>query len=87
MPAEGVAGVWLLTTSSKFQLALSINFLGLLTIWLCTAALSVRLHEKLNGGFDEKLIRRLVASNWPRTLLWTGRGALLLFLFGDLIYC
>ena len=40
-------------------------------IWLSTFFLQVPCHEKLKRGFDEKVIRKLILTNWIRTILWT----------------
>ncbi len=45
-------------------------------IWLSTAAIQVPCHGKLALGFDKRIHRRLVASNWIRTLAWSARGVL-----------
>lgn len=42
--------------------------------WLSTAFLQVPLHGKLQEGKDEQAIRRLVRTNWIRTIAWSGRG-------------
>lgn len=48
---------------------------GLLgAIWISTALLQVPLHRRLSGGRDRQVMRRLVATNWVRTLAWSGRG-------------
>jgi hypothetical protein len=53
--------------------------LGLLgTIWLSTALLQVPAHRRLERGFDAAAHRRLVATNWIRTVAWSLRGALAL---------
>ena len=50
-------------------------------LWLCTALLSVPEHNVLMKGFDADSHRRLVTTNWPRTLLWSLRSGLLLYVF------
>ena len=50
----------------------------LAVIWLSTFLLQVPLHTRLAGGFDAGVHRRLVWSNWLRTVAWTGRGVLVL---------
>ena len=45
-------------------------------IWLVTATIQVPLHRRLGLGWDDNSGRRLVATNWIRTLAWTGRSAL-----------
>ena len=53
--------------------------LGLLAlIWLSTFLLQVPRHDELRQGFDAASHRRLVATNWIRTALWTLRGGLVL---------
>ena len=50
--------------------------------WASTMFLSVPLHGALGAASDAErpvLIGRLVLTNWPRTLAWTARAALLLF--------
>ena len=55
--------------------------LGLLAgIVVSTVALQVPRHRALSEGFDPSAHRRLVTTNWLRTLLWTGRGAVALAL-------
>jgi SAM-dependent methyltransferase len=49
--------------------------------WLSTMVLSVPIHGALGTASETEraaLVARLVATNWPRTLAWTLRGALLL---------
>jgi uncharacterized membrane protein len=49
-------------------------------IWLATAFLAVPRHEALRHGFDAREHSGLVATNWVRTLAWTGRSVLVLHL-------
>lgn len=46
-------------------------------IWLSTVLLQIPCHNQLLNGFDELTYRRLVSSNWIRTVLWTARGVLM----------
>jgi len=53
---------------------------GLLAVvWISTALLQVPSHRDLGGGFDARVHRRLVATNWIRTVAWTARGAVVLW--------
>ena len=46
--------------------------LGLIAaVWGVTILVSVPLHRRLSGGYDEQAINRLVASNWLRTAGWS----------------
>lgn len=49
-------------------------------IWLSTAAIQVPCHSRLKAGFNSLIHRKLVRSNWIRTVLWTLRSCLALFL-------
>ncbi len=51
-----------------------------LIIWLSTFLLQVPLHEKLAAGFSADVQQRLVLTNWTRTIAWTLRGALVLWM-------
>lgn len=46
--------------------------------WLSTWRVQIPLHESLSNGFDPEAHRKLVSSNWWRTLAWTLRGVFLL---------
>jgi hypothetical protein len=52
----------------------------LAVIWLSTLLLQVPRHRELAAGFDRTAHRRLVATNWVRTLAWSLRGGLVLWL-------
>lgn len=45
-------------------------------IHLCTVLFSVRAHNVLGQGFDSSAHRRLVRTNWIRTVGWSVRAAL-----------
>ena len=49
-------------------------------IWLSTAAIQVPCHKRLEAGFETAVHRRLVRSNWIRTLAWTLRSWIALYL-------
>jgi hypothetical protein len=70
--------VWLLPTS--FQTAAWSGMAMLVAIWLSTAFVQVPRHAKLRLGFDARASSALVTSNWIRTVLWTARGVLALWL-------
>ena len=48
-------------------------------IWLSTAFLQVPQHTILSAGFNAEAHRLLVTSNWIRTVAWSMRGGLLLW--------
>ncbi len=49
-------------------------------IWLSTFLLQVPCHRTLGTGFDANVHRRLLRTNWIRTLAWSGRSAILLWI-------
>jgi hypothetical protein len=42
-------------------------------------------HAKLTGGFDEHAIRKLVHTNWIRTILWSVKSALSLYILLSIV--
>ncbi len=50
----------------------------LLVVLATTAFVSAPLHVHLSAGKDQAVIARLVATNWIRTVGWSGRGAVAL---------
>lgn len=45
----------------------------LVTIWLSTVVFQIPAHRRLAQGFDDETHRRLVGTNWIRTLAWSLR--------------
>jgi hypothetical protein len=57
----------------KLTPLLLITWALLLTAWITTFFLSVPCHHKLQeNGKDNAVIRRLIQTNWIRTIAWTG---------------
>lgn len=56
-------------------------FLVVILIWGLTFFWAVPLHEKLATQRDARVIEQLIVANWPRTILWTGKGIWLLWFF------
>lgn len=51
--------------------------LGLVALlWLVTGLLSVPCHRRLSAGFDRSAHATLVGTNWIRTIAWSARGGL-----------
>ena len=78
MVLEALTALWIAVdppmTTSAGQAWLGFGLV--LGIWGATATLSVPAHGALLNGFDAQAHRRLVWSNWLRTLAWSARGAL-----------
>ncbi len=62
-----------------------IGLVLLAAVWLSTAVLQSPQHTVLGRGFAEDSHRFLVASNWVRTVLWTGRGLIVLLMTAALL--
>jgi hypothetical protein len=55
-------------------------------IWLVTFFISVPIHNQLVlEGYNQSLIKQLVATNWLRTFAWTLRTLLLLYILTKLL--
>ena len=80
MAIELLSAAWLCYASPPFinQSILWSGFVMVVAIWLSTALIQMPCHQKLLSGFDPPTHNRLVVSNWFRTLLWSGRGVLML---------
>lgn len=52
-------------------------------IWVSTALLQVPCHGELVKGFDQKAYRQLVLTNWVRTIAWSLRGCLVVYLIAS----
>jgi hypothetical protein len=57
-----------------------VSLVLLAVVWTSTAAVQVPLHHQLARGFDDAAYRRLVRTNWIRTVAWTARAGLVLSL-------
>ncbi len=69
-------------------LSRSVIYLGIglvVLIWLSTAFIQVPCHEKLVKGFDPEAYKRLVQSNWIRTVAWTARGVIVTWMLVRLL--
>ncbi len=58
----------------------TMGFYLVLAIWLSTFLLSVPAHAKLNNSKNAEVIDRLVSTNWIRTILWSLKSGLGLFM-------
>ncbi len=79
MVAEGITALVLLfdrpATMGAASAWLAAGLLGVAL--LSTVLVQVPLHSRLAGGHDAEAARRLVATNWVRTVAWTARGIVL----------
>lgn len=82
MVLELATAVWLVldrpAALPAWAVVLGAGLIGV--IWASTAFVQVPLHTTLGGAFDADAHGRLVATNWIRTLAWTARGGLVLWM-------
>jgi hypothetical protein len=82
MVAELVTAVWLVLDRPEalpaWAVVLGAALVGV--IWVSTAFVQVPLHAALGGAFDADAHGRLVGTNWIRTVAWTVRGGLVLWM-------
>lgn len=79
MAVEGLTALWLLVERPESMSAASAWLAAaLLGVALSsTVAVQVPLHQRLALDHDPAAARRLIASNWVRTLAWSARGVVL----------
>lgn len=82
MMVEAVSAglLWLARPDGGIGLWISINLFLLILIWLITFAVQVRQHRALEKEHDRDILIRLVRWNWTRTVLWTARGVIVIFI-------
>jgi hypothetical protein len=73
--AASAIGLVMLWPTEAGPRTLGIASVVLLTVvWVSTFAVQVPMHARLARGFDAGVHRRLVATNWIRTLAWSARA-------------
>lgn len=78
MLVEFGSALWIVLQAPSWASRVGIACLAM--IWLSTFALQVPAHRVLERGFDPRAHRRLVVTNWIRTVLWSMRAVLALTL-------
>ena len=53
----------------------------LLVIWLTTFFIMIPSHNKISKSFNKKEINRLINYNWVRTILWSFKLLVIIFLY------
>jgi hypothetical protein len=54
-------------------------------IWAVTVFVNVPQHNALSYSFDENTHRMLVLTNWVRTIAWSLRGILMIYIIGRML--
>ena len=82
--ASGVLLLWVRPVSVSSLLAW-VGIALLAVICCSTQFLQIPCHARLSGAFDPAVHRRLVRTNWVRTVAWSLRGLLLLWMLWNVI--
>ena len=77
MTVELFSGVLIIYLGLKNDALFIISIIFLILIWISTALLFTPIHQKLTSGYKSSLIKKLVKTNWLRTILWSLRLTLL----------
>ena len=79
MTLELLAAVWLAVVRPVPLPGVRLGLLLVVVIWAATFFLSVPAHRILAQGFDQTAYRRLIDTNWLRTVAWSVRSGLALW--------
>jgi hypothetical protein len=74
----GIALLFFPPENIDYQL-FQIGVILILGVWASTFFIQVPLHDKLARKFDSQTCAALVKTNWIRTVLWSLRGALVIY--------
>lgn len=87
MLLEAVSAVSLLgfRPAGVSDLQVGIGVALLVVVWASTWLVQVPCHDQLCREFDRVVHRRLVRSNWIRTVAWSLRGLVVLWMIHDLM--
>jgi hypothetical protein len=86
MLVEALAAVLLAWASVSGLVSAGLAWAGvglLCVVWGSTFLVQVPMHVRLSRGRDERVLGLLVATNWVRTIAWTGRMGVALAMLGS----
>jgi hypothetical protein len=84
MLLELVTGVVLLggAGGEGSRIPFAVGFALIALIWVSTGLQAVPRHRELSLGFDAESHRGLLRANWNRTIAWSARAVLVLWILG-----
>ncbi|MDZ7683061.1 MAG: hypothetical protein U5J63_15490 [Fodinibius sp.] len=85
MIAELGSSIWLITAYNQLWIYNAVGLAIVIAIWISTFALQTQFHRKLKKSPNKQLITGLVTTNWIRTLLWTAKMGLGIYILTILI--
>lgn len=86
MLAELASALALTFSKTQFQAEFTAGLILLAGIWASTFFLQVPAHQNISAGYNPSQVEKLVRTNWIRTILWTLRLALLLYVLTRLSF-
>jgi hypothetical protein len=85
MLAELSSSFYLSFFEENYALCHQAGLAVVIMVWLVTFVVSVPIHEQLSQGYRADVVNRLVRTNWIRTLLWTLKSILGLWLLYQIL--
>jgi hypothetical protein len=79
----GITTWWLMDAGTPGAI---ISTLLVVIIWSSTFLLQVPIHNRLKSGKKEALIRRLVVTNWIRTIAWSLKSLVITLSVINMLY-
>ncbi|MEX0660164.1 MAG: hypothetical protein WEA58_01000 [Balneolaceae bacterium] len=84
MLIELITSILLVMQPSDFRFEFIAGLILVLIVWASTFLVQMPIHQKLLQGYDKKTIQKLVSTNWIRTIGWTAKSILTLYLAFEL---
>lgn len=85
MIVELFTAFYLSYQKTNYTISIQIALGLLLLIWFSTFMLQVPAHNALSGGFNEITFKKLLYTNWIRTLAWSFRSIVLCYIILSLL--
>ncbi len=82
---ELVSSFYLAYQLPSYQISLQFALGIVIIIWISTFTLQVPAHNALANGFNEIQYQKLISTNWLRTIGWSLRSLILLFILYSII--
>ncbi|CAN5387587.1 hypothetical protein BH23BAC3_BH23BAC3_26030 [soil metagenome] len=80
MLLELITGFYLLIVATEYSLLFTAGFVMIVLIWLSTFLFQMRSHNQIAAEYESSAVNTLIKTNWIRTLLWSIRLLLLLYI-------
>ena len=81
MIIELITSVLLIYNETPINIILIISFVLLLVLWIITGIVFTKIHQVLQSGYQQTIVKGLMKMNWSRIVLWTLRLFLLMVYF------